>query len=52
MNKALAAPDLRERFVASGWDVEPMNPDQITKVLASESERWLQLGRDLKLKGE
>lgn len=52
LNKALAAPDLRERFIASGWDVEPMNPDQITKVLASESERWLQLGRDLKLKGE
>lgn len=52
LNKALATPALREQFIASGWDVEPMSVEQITKVMASESDRWIQLGRDLQLKAD
>lgn len=52
LNKALAVPTLREQFIGNGWDVEPMSVDQITKVMASESERWIQLGRDLQLKAD
>ena len=50
LNKALATPEVREQFTANGWDIEPMLPEQITKVLASESERWMQLGQDLQIK--
>jgi tripartite-type tricarboxylate transporter receptor subunit TctC len=50
VNKALAMPDVRDQFIANGWDVEPMGVEQITKVLATESERWQQLGRDLKIR--
>ena len=50
LNKALASPEVREQFTANGWDIEAMSPEQITKVLASESERWLQLGHDLQVK--
>lgn len=52
LNKALAVPELRDQFIANGWDVEPMSVAQITKVLASESERWQQLGRDMKIKAD
>lgn len=52
LNKALAVPALRDQFIGNGWDVEPMSVDQITKVMASESERWIQLGRDLQLKAD
>ena len=52
LNKALAVPTLRDQFIANGWDVEPMSVDQITKVMASESERWIQLGRDMQLKAD
>lgn len=52
LNKALATPALRDQFIANGWDVEPMSVDQITKVMASESERWIQLGRDMQLKAD
>ena len=50
LNKALATPEVREQFTANGWDIEPMLPEQITKLLASESERWMQLGQDLQIK--
>lgn len=50
LNKALALPEVREQFTANGWDIEPMSPEQITKVMASESDRWMQLGRDLQVK--
>lgn len=50
LNKALASPEVRQQFEDNGWDIEPMTPPQITKVLADESERWLQLGRELQVK--
>lgn len=50
LNKALASPEVREQFTANGWDIEPMPPEQITQVLASESKRWMQLGQDLHVK--
>lgn len=52
LNKALAIPALRDQFISNGWDIEPMSIDQITKVMSSESERWIQLGRDLQLKAD
>lgn len=50
LNKALAAPEVREQFTAYGWDIEPMSTEQIAKVVASESERWLRLGHELQVK--
>ena len=50
LNKALAAPELRDQFIGNGWDVEPMSPEQIAKVMASESDRWIQMGREMKIK--
>jgi tripartite-type tricarboxylate transporter receptor subunit TctC len=52
LNKALSQPSLREQFVANGWDVEPMSVEQITEVVNSESERWIQMGRELQLKAD
>ncbi|MBL0420703.1 tripartite tricarboxylate transporter substrate binding protein [Ramlibacter sp. AW1] len=52
LNQALASPEVREQFTANGWDIEPMSREQITQVLASESERWLALGRDLQIKAD
>lgn len=52
LNKALATREVREQFTANGWDIEPMRPEQITKVVASESERWMQLGRELQIRAD
>ena len=45
LNQALALPDVKEKFQASGWECEPMSPTQVTQLVASESERWLRVGR-------
>lgn len=50
VNKALAIPEVRDQFIAYGWDLEPMAPAQLAKVLATESERWTRLGRELQVK--
>ena len=38
--KALAAPDVRERFSALALDITSSNPDDFRKLLAAEQQRW------------
>ena len=40
INKALAAPDLKERFVAQTFDPAPGTPEEFLKFLQTEDVRW------------
>ncbi|MGH8618185.1 MAG: tripartite tricarboxylate transporter substrate binding protein [Burkholderiales bacterium] len=40
INKALAAPDLKERFVAQTFDPTPGTPEEFLKFLQTEDVRW------------
>lgn len=41
--KALAKPEVRERFATIGTDVAPMNPAQLGKFIQAEVARWAKL---------
>jgi tripartite-type tricarboxylate transporter receptor subunit TctC len=38
--KALASPDLNQRFVANGGDPAPSTPDELRRYMIEESARW------------
>jgi tripartite-type tricarboxylate transporter receptor subunit TctC len=41
--RALAKPDVKEKYAAIGTDVAPMNPDQLGKFIQSEIAHWAKL---------
>jgi tripartite-type tricarboxylate transporter receptor subunit TctC len=45
INKAMAAPALRERLAAEAIEPMPMSPEQFAKFIQSEIARWSALAR-------
>jgi tripartite-type tricarboxylate transporter receptor subunit TctC len=52
MNKILADPAVKERFLALGFEVTGGTPQQFADVMASESRRWGQVIKDANIKPE
>lgn len=52
LNKALAAPDVREKLAGLALEPEPMNPRQFGSVVAGEQEKWLRIGRAAQIKAD
>jgi tripartite-type tricarboxylate transporter receptor subunit TctC len=40
INKALTAPDVKDRFATLTLDITPGTPDDFRKLLVSEDKRW------------
>src|SRR5918911_4421184 len=40
INEALAQPDLRERLIADGADIDPMSPEQVGTFIRSEATKY------------
>ena len=49
INKALATPQLRERFAAEAIEPMPMKPEQFGKFIQSEIAHWSKLARERKI---
>jgi tripartite-type tricarboxylate transporter receptor subunit TctC len=52
MNRILAEPAVRERFLALGFEITGGTPQHFAEVIASESRRWGQVIRDANIKVE
>lgn len=52
LNKALAQPEVRERLGGLALETEPMAPAQFRTVVATESEKWLRIGRAANIKAD
>jgi tripartite-type tricarboxylate transporter receptor subunit TctC len=52
MNRILADPAVKERFLALGFEVTGGTPQQFAEVMASESRRWGQVIKDANIKPE
>jgi len=52
MNKILADPAIKERFIGLGFEVTGGTPQQFTEVIASESRRWGKVIQDANIKPE
>lgn len=50
--KALAKPEVKERFAALGTDVAPMNPEQLGAFIRSEIDKWAKLTKEAGIKPE
>ncbi len=49
MNKALAAPDLRERLSAEALETMPMSPPQFGQYIQADIARYTKLARERKI---
>ena len=47
--KALAAPEVRERFAGEALEVMPMTPEEFGQYIRDDIARWTQLARDRKI---
>lgn len=45
-NRALALPEVRERFASEALEVMPMTPEQFADYIKADIERWTKLARD------
>ena len=52
MNRILADPAIKERFLALGFEITGGTPQQFAEVMASESRRWGKVIRDANIKPE
>ncbi|MGD9942126.1 MAG: Bug family tripartite tricarboxylate transporter substrate binding protein [Burkholderiaceae bacterium] len=43
MNRGLAKPEVKAKFAEIGFDVAPTSPDELTRFVESEIERWRKL---------
>ena len=50
VRKALAQPDVKERFAGLGAEVAPTSPEQLGAIIRSERERYDRLIRDAKIR--
>ena len=48
-NKALAAPEVRERFAGEALEVMPMTPEQFGQYIKDDIGRWTKLAHDRKI---
>ncbi|HEX2829872.1 MAG TPA: tripartite tricarboxylate transporter substrate binding protein [Burkholderiales bacterium] len=50
--KAIASPDMRERLTASGLEPHPITPEQFSKMIVSEVERWKRVAKESGIRQE
>jgi tripartite-type tricarboxylate transporter receptor subunit TctC len=50
--KAIAAPDLRERLASGGLEPAPNTPEEFSRMIAAELQRWTQVIREAGIKQE
>lgn len=50
LHKALVHPEVRERLGSLALEGEPMPPAQFGQIIASESDKWLRIGRAAQIK--
>ena len=50
--KAIAAPELRERLAGGGLEPAPNTPEEFSRMIAAELQRWTQVIRDAGIKQE
>ena len=50
LNKALAAPEVREKLAGLALEPEAMNPRQLGAIVGTEQEKWLRIGRAAQIK--
>jgi tripartite-type tricarboxylate transporter receptor subunit TctC len=50
INRALTAPDVRERFATLTLDVTPGSPSDFLKLLESEDRRWKDVQKEVKIR--
>jgi tripartite-type tricarboxylate transporter receptor subunit TctC len=52
IGRAIAQPDVRERFTNAALEPVPQSPDQFRKLIELEMKRWAQVIKDARLKTE
>jgi len=52
IHRAIAAPDMRERFAASALEPAPNTPEQFRKMVADEIQRWTRVIKDAGIRQE
>jgi tripartite-type tricarboxylate transporter receptor subunit TctC len=52
IHRAIAAPEMRERFAASALEPAPNTPEQFRKMVAEEIQRWTRVIKDAGIKQE
>jgi tripartite-type tricarboxylate transporter receptor subunit TctC len=50
--RAIAAPDMRERLTTSGLEPHPMTPEQFSKMIVGEVERWKRVAKESGIRQE
>ena len=50
LTRALTAPGVKDRLDALALEIEPMGPEQSARVLATESDKWMRIGREAHIK--
>ena len=50
VQRALAAPEVRDRLVGAGGEVQPGHTERLTSLIASERERYARLIREASIK--
>lgn len=50
INKALAAPDVKERFTSLTFDTSTGSPEEFRKLLVSEDQRWKDVLKQVKIR--
>ncbi len=52
IGRALAQPDVRERFTATGLELVPQSPGRFQQFIAEEGRRWAQAVKDARMQTE
>jgi tripartite-type tricarboxylate transporter receptor subunit TctC len=50
--RAIASPDMRERLTTSGLEPAPLTPDQFSRMIVGEVERWKRVAKESGIKQE
>jgi tripartite-type tricarboxylate transporter receptor subunit TctC len=50
--RAIASPDMRERLMTSGLEPAPITPEQFSRMIVSEVERWKRVAKESGIKQE
>jgi len=52
LNKGLNSPDIRDRLIKAGLDVDPQTPEQMAAYIDREIRKWTKLVQEVGIKGE
>lgn len=50
LNAALNSPEVKTRYAPLALEADPMTPEAFGKVIATESEKWLRVGHEAKIR--